>query len=122
MTQFHLNLNGIWHFATDPDNIGLTQKWYLQENQCFLEEKTFVYVPSCWNRQNNIDFSQYNGIAWYWTTFQIPSYCEMKRTILHIESISHHATIYIDGEECAVFHGDFIPFSVDISKYNDQLE
>ncbi len=120
MTRFHLNLNGIWHFALDPENIGLTQKWFLQENQCFLEEKSYVYVPSCWNHQNNPECSQYNGVAWYWTTFQIPIYCDMKQTILFFEGISHHATTYVDGEECAVFHGDFIPFSVDISKYNDQ--
>lgn len=115
-----ISLTGeLWRFATDPFGEGITQEWFRQENQPYLEEKTRIVVPSCWNRKSSQEFKDYEGVAWYWRTFRTPKSFLNKKVNLIFAQIAHKATVYIDGIEIGTFHGAFLPFKFDITKYAD---
>ncbi|UYP47366.1 Beta-galactosidase [Candidatus Lokiarchaeum ossiferum] len=115
-----ISLTGeLWRFAVDPNGEGIEQEWFLQENQPYLEEKTRIAVPSCWNRRSSTEFKDYEGVAWYWRTFRTPKSFSNKKVFLFFAQIAHKATIYIDGLEIGSFHGAFLPFKFDISKFAD---
>jgi beta-galactosidase/beta-glucuronidase len=112
-------LNGIWRFAIDPDDEGIAQQWANQENQAFLENKTRILVPSSWNRKSSKEFSEYNGIAWFWRKFSIPSYFSGKHVYLRVNGMANKATVFIDTEEIGSYNGSFLPFEFDITKFTD---
>jgi len=109
----------LWRFCTDPHNEGIDQQWCDQDNQPYLENKTRIIVPSCWNRKASRFYSQYNGIAWYWRNFRIPKSFSGKKVSLNFASIANKAKVYIDSEEIGEFSGSFIPFKFDVSKFAD---
>lgn len=114
-------LNGFWRFCPDPENLGIQQQWMLQENQPYLEEKTRIIVPSCWNRKS-WQYSDYLGVAWYWRMFRVPPQCHDRPTFLLFEGVAHSATIFIDGDEIGKFEGGGLPFEMDISRFIDNQD
>ncbi|WP_407272287.1 glycoside hydrolase family 2 protein [Radiobacillus sp. PE A8.2] len=98
-------LNGAWSFVVDPHDVGLKEQWYKQ----FPESSRSMFVPSCWN--NEIGLYDYEGVAWYRTTFTLPS-SEHVRLIFH--GILNHANVYLDGEHLGYHYGGFSPFNFTI--------
>lgn len=113
-----LNLNGIWGFSTDPKDEGVTQGWMHRDNQPYLEDKSIITVPSCWNRKSCEECAEYSGKAWFWKDFRVKK-TQAFTYVLHFGSIAHKATIYIDGEKVGEFSGAFFPFEINITPYID---
>jgi beta-glucuronidase len=118
----YFSLNGLWRFCADPDKVGLDQQWKTQENQPYLDNKTRIFVPSCWNRKPWKKYADYKGVAWFWRSFRVPPHFNGKEIYLEITRIAHKAIIFIDSEEIGSFEGGFIPFQLKITKFADNQD
>lgn len=94
-------LDGSWDFTTDPDDIGLKQRWFEQ----FPDSSRSLYVPSCWN--NEMQLFDYEGVAWYRTTFTLAD-SEHVQLIFH--GVLNHADVYLDGRHLGYHYGGYSPF------------
>ncbi len=120
MEEDAISLTGeLWRFCPDVEDEGIEQEWFVQANQPYLEEKTRMVVPSCWNRETSSEYKDYHGVAWYWRTFRTPKSFLNKQIFLYFAQMAHKATVYIDGEKIGEFHGAFLPFKFDITKFEE---
>ena len=81
----HLDLNGTWHFRTDPENKGVEEKWF--ENPQ-LNEWGVIHVPNTWQKQGwrsdgspgspserlqrPFVLKTYHGVGWYGREIKLP--------------------------------------------------
>lgn len=100
-----VNLNQLWDFIIDPNDIGESSKWYAN----FPKECTKIVVPSCW--QNEMGYFDYEGVAWYATKF----YSDASNIKLHFGGVTGLSKVYIDGDLVGVHYGDFTEFSFILS-------
>ena len=95
------NLPLEWYFRTDPQDIGLNEKWY--QTKDFNEKWKPILTNKDWISQGY----DYHGVAWYLVSFQI---CveEAKKTVFHIKdsnlvlgfgAIDGYAEIFLDGKK-----------------------
>jgi Beta-galactosidase/beta-glucuronidase len=96
-------LDGHWDFAVDSKNLGIQEQWFKQ----FPEQHRKIYVPGCWN--NEMGLYDYEGVAWYQTSFTIRTYGHAK---LIFHAISGYADIYVDGVHVGEHYGGFTAFEV----------
>ena len=94
-----VSLCGAWDFATDPEGIGMDEKWYLG-----LRASEKVNVPSVWNTK--LGLLEYVGAAWYQKKF----YCEAGRIKLHFGAVMTEADIWLDGDKLESHYGGFCEF------------
>lgn len=100
------NLDGLWDFAIDPEDKGLTQEWQKQ----FPADHGQMYVPACWN--NELGLYDYRGAAWYRTRINVP---EEQNLQIIFHAVQGFAQVYWDGEQVAGHFGGFTPFSFIVS-------
>lgn len=107
------NLNGVWNFKVDTDNVGLDQKWFEKP----LTDVVPMAVPASYNDLfTDEQIKEHVGYVWYERAFVIPnSWCD-KRIVLRFGSATHHAYVYVDGKEVAHHKGGFTPFEADITE------
>jgi len=106
------NLNGIWNFKIDIDNVGLAQKWYERP----LTEPIPMAVPASYNDMfTDEKAKEHIGYVWYEREFIIPESWTEKRIVLRFGSATHHAIVWVDGMEVARHKGGFLPFEADIT-------
>lgn len=96
------NLDGLWDFATDPEDIGLSQDWQKQ----FPDDHGQMYVPACWN--NELGLYDYRGAAWYRTQVNL---LEEQNLQITFHAVQGFAEVFWDGEQVASHFGGFTPFS-----------
>ena len=95
-------LDGIWHFHADPDDIGISQQWYVEQNFQYLDEVVKGVIPGCWNHYSK-QLTDYSGVGWYFTNFEIPSVLAKKKIQLHFSGIHGDGKggtqVYLDGKK-----------------------
>ncbi len=83
-----LNLSGKWKF-----HLGDNKQW---KNTSFDDDLwSKIDVPSEWEQQG---YSNYDGVAWYRTTFRIPSHLKNKTLYLILGKIDDYDYVYLNGE------------------------
>ena len=88
------NLNGIWNFKIDTDNVGIEEKWYEKP----LTDTVPMAVPASYNDLfTDQESKEHVGNVWYEREFIIPDSWEGKRIVLRFGSATHHAVVYVDG-------------------------
>ena len=121
-----------WKFRLDPENAGEKELWY-KEGRKIWKWKHVMATNKNWENPHGHykaiskeirDLTRnYNGIAWYATTLNIPSDWFGKRNIyLYFGAVDESCTIYVNGEK--VHYRPFVnsndwttPFTVDITKF-----
>jgi len=106
------SLNGLWHFKTDPYNIGEGEKWFDPKTSydCWDE----MEVPGNWDLHN--EYSDYAGDAWYSYTFGADDDWEEKAVRLVFQSVYNDCKVWVNGSEVGENHIGFLPFHFDISE------
>lgn len=115
------NLSGIWNFKVDTDNVGLNEKWY--ENP--LTDTIPMAVPASYNDVvTDEKIKEHVGYVWYERAFIIPNNWKEERVIVRFGSATHHAIVWLDGQEIVRHKGGFLPFESDITELvaNSDLE
>lgn len=107
-----LSLDGVWNFATDPDNVGEKEEWFTpgktlpkmpREGYAPTADGT-VKVPGCWDAQGygteNSGILKHNfiGKGWYKRTFVVPENWKTEKVFLAITGMARYAKVWIDGK------------------------
>ncbi|MGQ9518738.1 MAG: glycoside hydrolase family 2 protein [Candidatus Fervidibacter sp.] len=108
-----LNLNGIWEFAFDPNDVGIKERWFASNAPSFPLR---IVVPFPWeSRLSGIGRKDYKGIAWYRRNFIAPKDWQGKRIWLCFGAIDWHATVWLNGEKVGEHEGGYSEFRFDVT-------
>ncbi len=105
------NLNGTWKFEFDDDNIGLSEKWYLEKEFSREIQVPFVYQ----SKLSGINDTKFHDIVWYKRKITIPERWDNKRIILHFGAVDYRAKVFVNGLFTGENEGGNVPFSFDIT-------
>lgn len=91
-----LKLDGQWQFRTDPDNVGLSERWFDQP----ATGKAWrpVPVPASWD---DYDCKDYDGVGWYARTFAPPERTDGRRRAICVMGVDDEAVVFVNGVEVA---------------------
>lgn len=109
-TRERKNLNGLWKFRLDTDGVSRTENWQAAR----LADAVDMAVPSSFNDLFTHDFF---GDIWYQTDLVIPRGWAGQRILLHFESATHRATVWVGDTEVVSHEGGYLPFEADITAH-----
>lgn len=108
-----LNLNGVWEFAFDPNDVGVKENWFAPNAQPFPLR---IVVPFPWeSKLSGIGRTDYKGVAWYRRTFTVPKAWQGKRIWLCFGAVDWHATVWLNGEKVGEHEGGYSEFRFDVT-------
>ena len=107
-TQIDLNQN--WSFRVDPAARGESLGWQKQ----FPPEAEPVRLPHTWNIGK---YDDYEGVAWYFRTFEVPPELSRKHVELHFDGTFYSARIWLNGVEIGRHEGGYTAYYFDISAH-----
>jgi beta-glucuronidase len=107
------DLSGIWSFKLDKESKGYEKRWYKKE----LTNTIMMPVPASYNDiTQKKEIRDHIGDVWYEKTFFIPYSWQNKRIVMRVDSATHFATMWVNGEKTIEHKGGYLPFEVDISE------
>jgi hypothetical protein len=101
-------LDGQWTIATDPENVGRTQKWF----QGPTAGARSIRVPGILQEA----FPGYHGVVWYWRDFQAEVNPYAKgRYLLEFDVVDYLAEVWVNGVYIGSHESAETPFVLDIT-------
>jgi hypothetical protein len=115
-TRPQIDLDGQWQFRLDPQNVGISDRWYTASD-AFPDTIT---VPGAWQAQGFGEPSgnlrhNYTGAAWYRKSVTIPASWARRIVWLRVGGAHRSATLFVNGTEIGAHEGFSAPFSFDIT-------
>ena len=107
-----INLNGVWSFKFDSNNIGISNNWFNSKTK--FEKQ--INVPFPWGSK----LSQLNDeadIGWYNKKITVPENWKSKKTYLTIGASDWETSIWLDGQFIGSHQGGYVPFSFDLTQF-----
>ena len=124
-----MSLDGVWNFATDPDNRGEAEKWY--QPGAKLPDMPLpgyapaangkIRVPGIWDNQgygtetDKVHHS-FVGKGWYKRQVEIPQAWAGRRVFLVITGVSRYAKVWIDDQFLGEHIGYLSAFEYDVTQ------
>jgi len=103
-------LDGLWRFRRDPDDVGLDKGF--AAGQFGGELERVPYVPGATRISGLRGIKTFRGtIGWYRTKIAVPT---DGLYALRFESINHKVQIFVDGELVRTHTGEYLPFEVQV--------
>jgi beta-glucuronidase len=113
-TRERKNLNGLWDFRLDPEGEGRSAGWFSQP----LPDASQMAVPASFNDiAADAEVRDYFGDVWYQTNVWVPRGWQGRRIVLHFESATHRATVWVNDVEVMSHEGGYTPFEADITDH-----
>jgi beta-glucuronidase len=113
-TRERKNLNGLWRFRLDPGGHGRSDGWFAGP----LAEARDMAVPASFNDiAADAEVRDYFGDVWYQRTLWVPRGWQGQRIVLHFESATHRATVWVGDAEVVSHEGGYTPFEADITSH-----
>ena len=107
LTQI-ISLDGQWLLATDPKNVGRTERWW----ESPVPGAKPARVP--WVIQDT--FPGYHGVAWYWREFVAPAQPQTAgRWLLRFWGVDYLGEIWLNGQRVGGHEGGETPFVLDVT-------
>ena len=104
------DLSGVWKFYLDDD----TQQVDVTKP---LKTKNHMAVPGSFNDQGVLsEIRNHTGVVWYETEFTAAKPLLSERIVLRFGSVTHYATVYVNGQKVVEHKGGFTPFEVAINE------
>ena len=104
-----VDLNGAWLFRTDPKSEGESQSWF----KITPTGTEPVRVPHTWNIGK---YDDYEGIAWYFRTFDLPALAPQKHVEVHFAATFYLSRVWVNGAEAGKHEGGHTEYFFDITK------
>ena len=113
LTRNHwVDLNGLWGFAFDDANIGLTQNW-MQRADVFAATIAVPYPPE--SKMSGIGDQGMHPVVWYRRTFSASAGAPTRRLLLHFGAVDYRTRVWVNGLLVAEHEGGHTPFTADIT-------
>jgi beta-glucuronidase len=107
-------LDGLWSFRLDDESVGRTEQWFGQA----LPGARDMAVPASVNDLlADAGVRDYVGDIWYQRAARIPRGWDGQRVVLHLESATHRATVWVDDHQVVSHEGGYTPFEVDVTEF-----
>ena len=119
-----IDLGGMWRLRLDPrdfgehfsDELNVTHTYDARWMSMDYDDSKWdqIQVPACWQTKG----FDYNGIAWYRTSFSIPNKIDQsKRVWLQFDGVDYFADVWLNGRYLGSHEGFFGGFGFDITSY-----
>lgn len=113
-TRERRSLDGLWRFTLDPDGAGRRERWFAAP----LAGSREMPVPASFNDiAADKAVRDYVGDLWYQSTVRVPRGWDGQRIVLHFESATHRATVWVGDVEVVSHEGGYTPFESDITDH-----
>jgi beta-glucuronidase len=107
-------LAGLWRFRLDPAGEGRTAEWFKGP----LADAREMAVPASFNDiAADPAVRNYFGDVWYQTTVRVPRGWDGQRIVLHFESATHRATVWVNDAEVVAHEGGYTPFEAEVTDH-----
>lgn len=114
LTRERKPLTGLWRFRLDGAGEGRSQRWFAGQ----LPDAREMAVPASFNDiAADSAVHDYVGDVWYQTTVRVPRGWDGRRVVLHFESVTHRATVWVNDTEVASHEGGYTPFEADVTAH-----
>ena len=98
----------------DPEGEGRSARWFSRS----LPDSRQMAVPASFNDiAADAAVRDYFGDVWYQTNVWVPSGWQGRRVVLHFESATHRATVWVNDTEAVSHEGGYTPFEADITDH-----
>lgn len=111
------NLNGVWDFSTDPDDLGEQQAWYMPGSGAFDQR---IRVPFPWESPAaglSEEMKDYRGVAWYRRNFKVPDDWDGRRILLRFGAVDWSCKVWLNGEFLGEHEGGYSAFGFDMTDF-----
>jgi len=106
------NLNGIWQFAFDFEQVGLEQEWQSDPKRCDKQ----IRVPFCpESKLSGIGHTDFIPAVWYRRTFRVPGDWLDQRVFLHFGAVDYDCRAWVNGQPVGRHLGGSVSFSFEIT-------
>jgi beta-glucuronidase len=106
-------LTGLWRFRLDGAGEGRSAEWFRRP----LADAREMAVPASFNDVADPAVREYFGDVWYQTTVRVPRGWDGQRIVLHFESATHRATVWVNDAEVVSHEGGFTPFEAEATEH-----
>jgi beta-glucuronidase len=106
----NFDLDGKWHFHTDPAREGVARGW---PTAAPTASET-VDVPHTWNIGK---YDDYEGTAWYFKTFDVPDELRAKHVELNFGATFYRTRVWLNGVELGGHEGGFTAYHFDVTPH-----
>lgn len=107
------NLNGIWEFAFDPEDKGMSDAWLDKSD---LGGK--IIVPFCPESQlSGIRDEELHKLCWYACSFDLPGNMHGRRLLLHFGAVDYRTDVWLNGRHLGQHTGGYDSFYFDITGF-----
>ena len=107
-----LNLNGVWDFRFDGQDVGLGQDWAGSD----VDFPLSITVPFPWGSPLSGVDSQAD-IAWYRRTIKVPTAWQGQRVFVVVGACDWLTMGWLDGKKLGSFQGGYTPFEFELTPY-----
>lgn len=110
-----LNLNGLWGFDFDDENVGEQQGWFNGEHL----QKSIVVPFTYETAASGIDDTSIHPYVWYQRKFKLPAEFNGKKVLLNFQAVDYLAKVWVNGQFVGQHEGGYAAFQFDITPYVD---
>ncbi|HEU4897284.1 MAG TPA: beta-glucuronidase [Actinomycetota bacterium] len=108
------SLTGLWRFRLDGAGEGRAAEWFKRP----LADASEMAVPASFNDISaDPAVREYFGDVWYQTMVRVPRGWEGQRIVLHFESATHRATVWVNDAEVVSHEGGYTPFEAEVTDH-----
>jgi beta-glucuronidase len=113
-TRERRSLTGLWRFKLDGAGEGRRGAWFRRP----LTDAREMAVPASFNDvAADPAVREYFGDVWYQTTARVPRGWDGQRIVLHFESATHRATVWVNDAEVVSHEGGYTPFEAEVTEH-----
>jgi beta-glucuronidase len=106
-------LTGLWRFRLDGAGEGRSAEWFRRP----LADAREMAVPASFNDVADPAVREYFGDVWYQTAVRVPRGWDGQRIVLHFESATHRATVWVNDAEVVSHEGGYTPFEAEVTEH-----
>lgn len=106
-----LNLNGVWQFQIDNDEVGEALGYTYGRD--FARD---ILVPFCPESElSGVHVTDFMNCVWYRRMVRIPESMQGRRLFLHFGAVDWHAKVWVNGLLAGEHRGGYTPFEFEIT-------
>jgi hypothetical protein len=112
MREQWINLNGLWDFKFDKQNVGENEKWFSDVSS--FDKR--ILVPFSWGSKLSGVPNEAN-IGWYSRKIDVPESWNGKKIFIVFGACDWKTTVWLNGQLLGTYQGGYTPFEFDLTLF-----